>query len=695
MSISNGPYDVGQRKYGTGNEAAMPQIRTDYYKKRALIETVKDSVFSPMADATAMPKHFGKTIKQYHYLPLLDDRNINDQGIDASGASSTMGVTIQIAWAGVAGKAGFEFKAGQMHGETVKGEGASAGAALTDAQAKADAVLAGMGFEGADYAARKSAAETAGFFVDESAAYPVTGNLYGSSKDVGSIAAKLPVLSEHGGRVNRVGFRRIEIEGSIEKFGFFDEYTQESLDFDTDEELLMHVHREMLRGANEITEDMIQSDLLQGAGVVMFAGDATSNATLSPEGDVADEVTYDDFVKLGIELTNNRTPRQTKVISGSRMIDTKVIDGGYVMFVGSELLPTLKRLVDFHGERAFVEAKHYAAAGTLMKGEVGSIDHFRIVVAQEMQHWAGEGDTVGTNPGYRETAGKYDVFPMLVIGQGAFTTIGFQTDGNGVKFTIKHEKPGKADKIDPYGETGFMSIKWYYGSMILRPERLALIKTVARWQQQSLIKPLLVEGFFTEGYSPIHQFHEELTMSERNKPTEEEMLQALKNKADMLSITYHPSIGLDKLKEKVDAKMAEQPTVDPLDSGTVPVITGGKSNLVKRKDATRLVRVMVNSRDPNKKDWPGEIISVGNSTLGFFKKYIPYGAEWHVPQIILNTLRDKKVQVFIPKVDSKGNKTKVPKLINAYNIEELEPLTAQELAELATAQQASGRIEDE
>jgi N4-gp56 family major capsid protein len=290
------------------------------------------------------------------------------------------------------------------------------------------------------------------------------------------------VLSEHGGRVNRVGFRRIEIEGSIEKFGFFDEYTQESLDFDTDEELEMHVNREMLRGANEITEDMIQSDLLNGAGVVMFAGDALGDGEMSPEGTVIDEITYDDFVKLGIELSNNRTPKQTTMISGSRMVDTKVIDGGYVMFVGSELLPTLRRLTDYFGDKAFIEAKHYASAGNLMKNEVGSIDSFRIVVAQEMQHWAGVGATVGTNPGYRETNGKYDVFPLLVIGQGAFTTIGFQTDGKSVKFKITHKKPGDAvaDRHDPYGETGFMSIKWYYGSMILRPERLALLKTVAR-----------------------------------------------------------------------------------------------------------------------------------------------------------------------------------------------------------------------
>lgn len=477
---NTGPYNVDQRKYGDGSDSSIgPQIRTDYYKKKALIEMAREAVFSPMADVTAMPKHFGKTIKQYHYLPLLDDRNINDQGIDASGAATVQGVTIQIAWAG---SSKFVHKPGQMHGETVKGEGVDAAAALTDAQTKAVSVFKEMGLFDTDYATSKTAAEAAGFFVSESAAYPVTGNLYGSSKDVGTITSKLPVLSEHGGRVNRVGFRRIEIEGSIEKFGFFDEYTQESLDFDTDAELEMHVHREMLRGANEVTEAMIQTDLLNGAGVVMFAGDALGDADMSPEGAVADEVTYDDFVKLGMQLSDNRTPKQTKIISGSRMVDTRVIDGGYVMFVGSELLPSLRRLKDYFDEKAFVEAKHYAAGGNLMKGEVGSVDVFRIVVAQEMQHWAGVGATVGTNPGYRETGGKYDVFPLLVIGNGAFTTIGFQTGGKGVKFKIKHKPPGDAvvDKQDPYGETGLMSIKWYYGSMILRPERLALLKTVAR-----------------------------------------------------------------------------------------------------------------------------------------------------------------------------------------------------------------------
>lgn len=175
------------------------------------------------------------------------------------------------------------------------------------------------------------------------------------------------------------------------------------------------------------------------------------------------------------------------------------------------------------------------------------------------------------------------------------------------------------------------------------------------------------------------------------QPTEAQKLQALKSKADMLGLTYHPNIGLDKLKEKVDAKMAEQPSEDPVDAGEVP---SGISKAEKHKEAGKLVRILLNTRDPNKKDWPGEIFSVGNSAVGFFKKYVPYGTEWHVPQIIVNSLKSKKVQVFISKVDARGNKTKEGKLIPAYNLEVLPPLTPDEISDLAKAQQGSGRIED-
>ena len=63
------------------------QMNTFYYQRKALIEAKKEQYFQPLASTTAMPKHFGKKIKRYHYLPLLDDANLNDQGIDATGVA--------------------------------------------------------------------------------------------------------------------------------------------------------------------------------------------------------------------------------------------------------------------------------------------------------------------------------------------------------------------------------------------------------------------------------------------------------------------------------------------------------------------------------------------------------------------------------------------------------------------------------
>ena len=404
----NSPID-GQKSSIDGN--GSDQMNTFLYLRGALIEAKKEQYFLPLASTIGMPKHMGKTVQVYEYVPLLDDKNVNDQGIDANGVKI------------------------------------------------------------------------------------VNGNLYGSSKDVGTITGKLPVLSENGGRVNRVGFTRLMRSGSIHKFGFFTEFTQEALDFDSDDGLKEHLSRELLNGAVQLTEAVLQRDLLAAAGTVLFSGAATSNAEVT--GEVVPEVpgvspeipasvvTYQNLMRLDQILNDNRTPKQTKIIVGSRMIDTKTIPSGRVMFIGSELVPLVRGMTDLFGNEAFIPIQQYGDAGTIMNGEIGSVDAFRIIVVPEMLHWAAAGDDVVDNPGYRTsmdgTDEKYDIYPMLVVGDDSFVTIGFQTDGKTVKFSVMTKMPGRetADRNDPYGETGFSSIKWYYGILIKRPERIGLVKTVA------------------------------------------------------------------------------------------------------------------------------------------------------------------------------------------------------------------------
>ena len=391
------------------DSANSDQMNTFLWLKKALIEARKEQFFMPLATAINMPKHMGKAVKVYEYVPLLDDRNVNSQGIDAAGA------TIQ------------------------------------------------------------------------------NGNLYGSSKDIGTITSMLPTLTENGGRVNRVGYTRLQREGSIHKFGFFYEFTQEALSFDSDDGLKDHLARELVTGAHKLTEDVLQKDLLAAAATVLFAGVATADDEITGEEEnlgngvmaPASIVDFKNLTRLDQILTDNRTPKQTKVITGSRLTDTKTLPSGRVMYTGSELMPLLRTMRDAFGQPAFIAVQHYADAANVLNGEEGAIGPFRIIQVPEMLHWAGAGAAVVDNPGYRSTTVSgtehYDVFPLLVVGDDSFSTIGFQTDGKTVKFDITTKMPGAAtaDRNDPYGESGFSSIKWYYGILIKRPERLALIKTVA------------------------------------------------------------------------------------------------------------------------------------------------------------------------------------------------------------------------
>jgi len=383
---------------GTQSTVGATQFNEFYWHRKAILDAKKEMFFTPLASVINMPKHMGKKIKVYQYVPLLDDRNVNDQGIDAAGATT--------AW----------------------------------------------------------------------------GNLYGSSRDVGRIDSRLPLLQENGGRVNRVGFTRLEREGSIYNLGLFMEFTEDSFQFDSDSELYGHLSRELVTGATQMSEAMLQKDLLAAAGVVVYAGAATQDSEITAEGAGASIVEYEDLERLHTILNDNRTPKQTKVITGSRMIDTKVVDGGRVLYIGTEMESTVNRILDPFGNPAFVSIEHYAAAGTVMNGEIGKVHKFRIVVVPEMLNWAGAGAAVGTNPGYRESSGNYDIYPMLCVGDESFTTIGFQTDGKTVKFKMITKMPGEktADRDDPYGKKGFSSLQFWYGFMDMRPERMGVIKTVAR-----------------------------------------------------------------------------------------------------------------------------------------------------------------------------------------------------------------------
>ena len=179
-------------------------------------------------------------------------------------------------------------------------------------------------------------------------------------------------------------------------------------------------------------------------------------------------------------------------------------------------------------------------------------------------------------------------------------------------------------------------------------------------------------------------------------PVQDE-LTALKARADMLGITYHPSIGLEKLRDKVNAAVTGTPETEEVPEAPKVAAAETENQMRTRlkNDANRLVRVRVACMNPAKKEWEGEFFSAGNAVVGTLTKYVPFNAEdgWHVPNMILKMIQDRQCQVFYTVSDNKGNKSRKGKLIKEFAVEILEDLTPDELHDLAQRQAMSKSID--
>lgn len=181
--------------------------------------------------------------------------------------------------------------------------------------------------------------------------------------------------------------------------------------------------------------------------------------------------------------------------------------------------------------------------------------------------------------------------------------------------------------------------------------------------------------------------------------TRQEMMEI----ADSNGIEYKKNISNDALSElikDVDTEKVETPDVDAEVAKLAEEVEArnenlkaavkeqkkpenkaasiGKTKADARKEASKLVRCIVTAMDKDKAELHGEIISCGNSMTGMVKKFVPFGKEWHIPKIIVDSLKEKKMWTTRDRKTVKGV-VKENAEIPAYNVQELPDLTQEEL----------------
>jgi hypothetical protein len=187
-------------------------------------------------------------------------------------------------------------------------------------------------------------------------------------------------------------------------------------------------------------------------------------------------------------------------------------------------------------------------------------------------------------------------------------------------------------------------------------------------------------------------------MSEELTQSPKQQLENIKTRLDQMGVKYHPSIGLEKATEKLTEALSGEPADKEQDAPVAEQAeTEGQMRKRLRKEAEKLVRVNITCMNPLKREWDGEVFTVGNSMVGTHSKFVKFGTSdgYHIPHIIYEQIRDRQCQVFHTVIGPRGRKTRNGKLIKEFAIDILPPLSKAELSELAQMQAMSGSIDKE
>lgn len=203
--------------------------------------------------------------------------------------------------------------------------------------------------------------------------------------------------------------------------------------------------------------------------------------------------------------------------------------------------------------------------------------------------------------------------------------------------------------------------------------------------------------------------------SDLNLPSE---IEVLRERCKLMGITYSNNAGVDALKKKIEDKQngevaqvlepeAPAPVVaaaNPLnmDNAAAPVKATEKVLSLRQhllNEATKLVRLRITNMDPKKADLPGEIFTVANDYIGTIKKYVPFGEAtdngFHVPHCIYEMMKTREFLQIKSKTHPVTKQITVSsRWVREFGLEVLPPLSEKEIKELATAQAASGRLDD-
>ena len=456
-----------QGKFNSGGVTSSTIDRqfTDEFVTKAVVEVPKRKrYFSVRADRFSMPKNSGDKLSREVSYGMLDKRVLIDGGVDANTAT-----ILQDVWYVVpTGSKDITTATAIFDTKDYYATGSYATWALARAAAKAAAVAdAGVGEE---------VVSGSGGMVNGEAAYAAT-------------EGPLVSMPEEGGIINLLTHYSKMVSANITFQGIGHKFSMRSVDLDSRTGLIARKIQYMADAVQDLKEMQVRRDLIAASHVNSIICNAAANPATDTvaEIDGLDVLTYTALETLEQYLLNNDVPMDTEILTGVDLVDTKTVSDAWIIYVNTEVLPTLRAMEGPGGVLVWTPKEQYAAGTELVDGEVGKIGSFRFVAVKDLEREYGAGLEVGlavdggngtdaANAAQQaaayKTNGKYDVFTAMVIGDDSFTITGFGGNNTAAKYIAP-----KADvHNDMHAQMAGIAANWSYGMLIYRPERLCSLR---------------------------------------------------------------------------------------------------------------------------------------------------------------------------------------------------------------------------
>jgi len=472
-------------KFNTGHLTSTDIERefNDEFVSKAIVETApRKRFYTNRGSSEEIPKHYGDTLTKLVRHPVINKDNMNDAGILANTANLLTNTfyTITPASYDAAGIYTGPVVTGEFEAvDYMNGGTNDLAAARGLAEAAANTAIGG-GTVSENYTAGKLKTGA--------------GRIQNGDASFAIAEGPLVELPEEGGTVNEINATTSLVSGKITFHGIAMPYTRRSQDLGSLVGEIGRKIKETAKAKKDIQEIQVMNAVLAQAELnsICASDVAVTKAGIGAE----DVVDYDTLVAWEQSLLKDDVPLDTTILTGVNLTDTKVVEDAFIVDIPREAVPALRKLVGPGGVNVWVPKSKYAAtAGTLIDGEVGMVEglQFRFRVVPDLQKYQGAGLlAVATDDAYATAAGSadkatydaaaallhtsgtnIDVFPFVVVGDDSFVT----TSVAGQNTQAKNVMP-KADAYnDYYGEKGVISVKWSFGMVCYRPERLSMCLT--------------------------------------------------------------------------------------------------------------------------------------------------------------------------------------------------------------------------